>query len=58
MKAPKMIYLPLEEVEERAKYLGTTSKVTDICYIRKDVVIELLFLMLMMPEPQTHYDNL
>lgn len=58
MKAPKMIYLPLEEVEERAKYLGTNPNVTDICYIRKDVVIELLFLMLMMFEPQTHCDNL
>ena len=41
MKAPDKIYLPAEEVEERKEWLTKPSPSgNDVCYIRKDVLIE------------------
>lgn len=41
MKAPDKIYLPVEEVEERKQWLTKPSPSgNDVCYIRKDVLIE------------------
>lgn len=41
MKAPDKIYLPVEEVEERKHWLTKpSSSGNDVCYVRKDVLVE------------------